>query len=319
MGNKTHDNSFVFIIGSPRSGTTVLGEILEKHQKISQWYEPYFIWDRYFRNHLHDERTAEDATTPIGNQIYTEFINYKKRTGSRIIVDKSPRNSLKIPFIRKIFQQARFIHIVRDGRDVTLSINKEWMRRRSIVFDSQINNDFNYRQAFRVIFKWLNRQTFFKDKIRAFWFETHGHLFNRLKHLNRLRWNGEVGWGPRFKDWNNIFYQTSLLQFNAYQWLKCIESISMYWPEISNENKLEIRYEELINQGEEIIIKILGFLGLNSYEEFFASIPKLKKNNFNKWQKEFSKEQAREIQAVLSPMLVKLGYEDDYNWLQKMA
>lgn len=242
--------TFVFIIGSPRSGTTVLGELLDKHEDISQWYEPYFIWDHYFRDRIHDERSAADATPKIRKQIYKNFIRYQKSSGSSVIVDKSPRNSLKIPFIRQIFPNARFIHLIRDGRDVTLSINKEWLRRKSIVQNAENKGGFDYNKAFAVINEWLGRQPFLIDKIRAFWFETHGHIFNKSRHLNRLRWNGDVGWGPRFAGWEDIKHQTSLLQFNAYQWVRCVERIQKHWSDIPEEKKLEIHYEELTNEGE---------------------------------------------------------------------
>ncbi|MBW2742316.1 MAG: sulfotransferase, partial [Deltaproteobacteria bacterium] len=123
------NSCFVFIVGSPRSGTTLMGEILDKHSEISQWYEPYFVWDKYFRNAPHDERTKDNATHKVCQKIYKDFLRYKKKRKCAIVVDKSPRNSLKIPFIQKVFPHAHFIHILRDGREVTLSIHKEWVRR----------------------------------------------------------------------------------------------------------------------------------------------------------------------------------------------
>jgi len=316
MSDLDGNNSFVFIIGSPRSGTTILGEILDKHEEISLWYEPYFVWDRYFRRFPHDERTAEEATPKVCKQVYTNFLRYKQKTGSDIIVDKSPRNSLKIPFLRKIFPQARFIHIIRDGRDVTLSIYKEWMRRKNIVNDPQKAHNFDYKNALIVIGDWLQRQPFIIDKIRALWFETHGHFINKYRHLNRLRWHGAVGWGPRFKDWEKHFHEKSTLQFNAIQWLKCIESINNNWSEIPIEQKIEIRYEDLIGREKQIITNILSFLNLNAKESFWNSIPKLKPNNFNKWKNEFSKVQISQIHPILTPMLIELGYEDNFDWVQ---
>jgi hypothetical protein len=316
MSDSTDNSTFVFIIGSPRSGTTILGEILDKHENISQWYEPYFVWDRHFRTHHHDERTAEEATPKIINQIYTEFSKYKQRTGSRIIVDKSPRNSLKLPFIMKIFPQARFIHILRDGRDATLSIHKEWLKRKDIVNNPRRAYHFNYEKAFIVVFKWMQRQSFFSDKMRALWFETHGHFFNKKKHLNRVRWNGNVGWGPRFKGWETIFCERSTLQFNAIQWLKCIECIQRSWSDIPIEQKIEIRYEDFICKGEQILTRILNFLNLDANKDFWKSIPELKANNFNKWKNEFSREQISQIHTILAPMLVELGYEENADWAQ---
>ena len=62
MVEKAPPDAFVFIVGSPRSGTTILGELLDRHQHISQWYEPYFVWDHFFRTAPDDERTEAEAT-----------------------------------------------------------------------------------------------------------------------------------------------------------------------------------------------------------------------------------------------------------------
>ena len=63
-------------------------------------------------------------------------------------MDKSPRNSLKIPFVRKIFPEAKFIHIVRDGRDTSLSINKEWVNLTQIFEGTNEEPGFDYSMQF---------------------------------------------------------------------------------------------------------------------------------------------------------------------------
>jgi hypothetical protein len=308
MNNKTIDNAFVFIVGSPRSGTTILGEILDCHSRISQWYEPYFVWDHHFRNHPHDQRSEQDATPRVVKQVRSDFIRYLKKSGAALLVDKSPRNSLKIPFIKKIFPEAQFIHILRDGRDVTLSIHKEWLRRMGIVNDPLRRRHFNYRKAHEVIRSWLARQPFLTDRIRAFWFETHGHIIDKSKHLNRIRWNGAVGWGPRFKNWEHVFNEQAILEFNAHQWLKCVEAIHHTWDSIPPEKRLEIRYEDMVEGGSGVISKIVEFLGFEATDDFLASTPLLKKGNYNKWKKEFSKGQIDTIESILNPMLKTLHY-----------
>jgi len=316
MKSENEGDRVAFIIGSPRSGTTILMEILDKHAQIRQWYEPYFVWDRYFRDFPDDERRPEDCTQKVRHQIHRDFSRFQKKTGCELVVDKSPPNSLKIPFILEIFPRAKFIHILRDGRDVTLSIHKEWNLRRNIVRDATRRNRFNYAGAARVIRVWLARQPFLGDKIRALWFETHGHLLDKSKHLNRLRWNGVVGWGPRFKGWKEIFHESSILQFNAHQWLKCVDSIHNSWPEIPEDQRLEIRYEALISQPESILTRVLQFLKVEIYKEFFQALPTLKKNNFDKWKKEFTKDQLGELHPILTPKLQELGYEKRANWHQ---
>jgi hypothetical protein len=316
MKSHKEGDRIAFIIGSPRSGTTILGEILDKHAQICQWYEPYFVWDRYFRRSPDDERKPEECTQKIRHQIQRDFSRFRKKMGCELVVDKSPRNSLKIPFILKIFPQAKFIHILRDGRDVALSIHKEWNIRENIVGDATRSNPFSYAGAAKVIRVWLARQPFLGDKIRALWFETHGHLLDRSKHLNRLRWNGVVGWGPRFKGWEKILHKSSTLEFNAYQWLKCVHNIYNSWPQIPEDQRLEIRYEALISQPQSILTKILQFLKVEIYEEFFQSLPTLKKNNFDKWKKGFTEAQLSELHPILTQKLLELGYEKRANWHQ---
>ena len=312
--NMKSSADFVFIVGSERSGTTILGEILNLHPDISQWYEPYFVWDKYFRNKSHDERTEEDATPEIIKQIYKDFEIFRKKNKCPVIVDKSPRNSLKIPFIQKIFPNARFIHLLRDGRDVTLSINKEWIRRKKIISGTNGGQKFNYEKAFEVIRQWLNRQPFLYDKMRALWFETHGHLFDKTKHLNRLRWHGNIGWGPRFKGWENFFYSRTCLEFNAMQWTNCHTAIKNSWQNIPSDKKLEIRYENLISEPQRTLSKIFDLLKIELKPDFFSQIPQLKSNNYNKWKTEFSETEIDQIRPILSPLLDKFGYTRQIPW-----
>ncbi len=315
MAEKFQADGFVFIVGSPRSGTTILGELLDKHRWISQWYEPYFIWDHFFRRAPNDERIETDASPKIREWIYQNFIRYKTRKNCFVLVDKSPRNSLKIPFILKIFPQAKFIHLLRDGRDTTLSINKEWLRRQNIVQHPLFKGGFNYTEAYHVIRKFLSRQPFLKDKLSALWFETHGHIIDKAKHLNRLRWNGEVGWGPRFKDWDQIYKQSTLLQFNAHQWLNCVERITANWQLIEANNRITIRYEDLIVRPADKIREILSFLRLDWNTDFFESLPQLKADNYNKWKTEFSKDKLKEIHPIITPQLIRSQYAESEEWI----
>ncbi|MDY6904772.1 MAG: sulfotransferase [Thermodesulfobacteriota bacterium] len=308
------DDAFAFIVGSPRSGTTILGKILDGHDNIAQWYEPYFIWDKKFRNARDDVRSAMDCTPAISRYIYNKFRKYKKRRGCRVVIDKSPRNSLKIPFIRHIFPNAKFVHIIRDGRDATLSIHKEWQRRMSIVEGQGREKKFNYREAFKTITKWLERQPFIDDKMRALYFETRGNIFNKTRHLNRLRWNGEVGWGPQFADWKDAKQRYTLLQFNAMQWERCVSSILQHWDDIPEANRLQFRYEDMLTQPERIFVDLMNFLDVSVDEAFFQFLPTLKVNNFNKWQTAFAPPEIEEIKPILTPMLQQLGYLATTPW-----
>ena len=311
--NAPEDN-FLFIVGSPRSGTTILGEILDLHPEISQWYEPYFVWDRYFRQVPDDQRNEKDATPKVIGYIRKNFERHLRKCNCKFIVDKSPRNSLKIPFIRQIFPGARFVHIIRDGRDATLSINREWNKRKAIVEGSSDNPGFKYTEAFRVMKAWLDRQPFWLDRFRALWFETHGHIFNKNRHLNRLRWHGEAGWGPRFRDWEKSFTTNTVLRFNAMQWESCVSSSLKALSKVEERQKLTIWYEDFVQRPGETIESVLNFIGAENASAFYDKLPDIKAGNFNKWRKAFTPDEIEQIRPILTPALDELGYLEKWPW-----
>ena len=116
----------VMIIGPPRSGTTLLGNLLDLHPRISTIIEPYYIWDHHFREYPHDQMSEKDASDPVRRRIRGSFGRYLTDIGADMVVDKSPRNSIKIPFIKAVFPEAYFVIIMRDPRDTILSIQRQW-------------------------------------------------------------------------------------------------------------------------------------------------------------------------------------------------
>ncbi|MFC1976014.1 sulfotransferase [Chloroflexota bacterium] len=304
----------VFIVGAPRSGTTLLGDVLDLHPQVGRWYEPYFILDHYFYDALHDCRTATDATDEVKAYISSAFDYYRRKCRCNIVVDKSPRNSLKIPFLREVFPQARFIHILRDGRDVTLSINKEWQRRRGIIGENK-----DLLQVTNTVKNFLARQPLFKHKVAALRFELNGftNVLDFQNFLHKSRWEGRIGWGPRFKGWQTIIDRVSMVEFNALQWAKCVEAIQQeHQQQLKDSVLLEIRYETLLSHPHETFEKIFDFLEIPFPADFMSQLPPLKTSNYNKWKKGFTKEEKSQIGPILNPLLIQLGYENDDTWYE---
>ena len=123
----------VFIVGSPRSGTTLLGNILNEHPGIAEWYEPYYLWEQFFPAEKSEIWDVNLLNAKTRKKIQKAFQVYSNKSGKPMVLDKSPYHSFNIDIIHNIFPRARWIHIVRDGRDVTLSIKKEWKKRSDVV------------------------------------------------------------------------------------------------------------------------------------------------------------------------------------------
>jgi len=310
--NTTAD--IVFLIGSPRSGTTLIGDILDLHPQISNWYEPYFVFDYFFRDRPDDRRTAADATDRVVHYLRHEMACYQRNRGVCIVTEKSPRNSLKIPFLRKVFPQARFIHILRDGRDVTLSIRVEWERWATALRD-QRTAILERLQMFHI---YLEHQPLLRHKLAAARFQI-GSLTNLFRQPLKLaqsarRWKGYAGWGPQFPGWEDAITSMSLLEFNALQWEKCVSTILDDRDLIPDDFFMEIRYETFLQTPHENMARMFEFMGVDYPTGFADRMPRLKAGNFNKWRNQFSIEEKTAIAPIVTPLLLQLGYETDHDW-----
>lgn len=305
-----------FIVGSPRSGTTLLGNILDLHPHLAQWYEPIFVLDRYFQDAPNDRRIAQDATPKIAAQISEAFRRYRSHRRARMVVSKSPDASLKVAFLNQIFPNARYIHILRDGRDATLSINVEWQKRQNV-----LDRKKGVLPALRVLKRALDRQPVLAHKVQQLLFEI-GSPANLFKGRGGMlyrqrRWPGRIGWGPQFLGWQDAIDAVSMLEFNAMQWAKCVEATLDDAELLVPDQYLEVRYEDLLQQPRNILAEVFDFLSVPITPDFVERMPALRRDNYNKWKAAFSAEDKARIGPILHRLLVRTGYAQDEGWYRQ--
>ena len=305
----------VMIIGAPRSGTSILGRVLDRHARVSTWVEPYYIWDYHFREAPHDMLTAKDASNKIRDWICKAYQNYHQAVKVDWVVDKSPRNCLRIPFVKSIFPDARYIFLIRDGRDTIISIKKQWEIKGGIFSDNQ--EPAQLKNRIRIIRRWLRRRPFWGLRCQSIFFEIGPPKYwLKKKFLNQIRWEGRFGWGPRFKGWQDVIDRTTLLEFSAYQWFHCVQGILENISSIPNENRFIIKYEHFIEDPKTSIKNLFSFLHLEYPKEFMETIPLIWADNYNKWQQELSLTDLRKIGPIIGKAMIELGYERNKSWYQ---
>jgi len=133
-------NPYLFIVGCPRSGTTLLRRMVDAHPEIAITRETHWIpglagdvtpelldalvAHRRFaklESERHElEALAAEAPT-YAELVAALFDRYGAVRGKRLVGDKTPNYVRKIPLLHELFPSTRIVHIVRDGRDVALS------------------------------------------------------------------------------------------------------------------------------------------------------------------------------------------------------
>lgn len=112
----------LFLIGSPRSGTTFLGNCLASLPEFSYHFEP--IATKASARYCYNQLWSEQKLAWFYRNVYAWLMRIHAN-GDLRFAEKTPRNCFIIPFLAQTFPEAQFIHIIRDGRDVALSLSKK--------------------------------------------------------------------------------------------------------------------------------------------------------------------------------------------------
>jgi Sulfotransferase family len=122
----------IFIVGCPRSGTTLMRRIIASHSRISCGPETLFLreiattegmnWMRLARFGL----TQDEWRAHVRELFVWVHEQYAARQGKPRWADKSPAYALIVEYINSLFPDCQVIHVIRDPRDVLDSWVRRW-------------------------------------------------------------------------------------------------------------------------------------------------------------------------------------------------
>lgn len=159
----------VFLVGCPRSGTTLLQAMLDAHPQVAVAPETHFM-RRFFKTRREHGDLARDenlerlarriAATPEFAQMELDgdrFVaaahaaprrldalfalwleQFRARRGARLVGEKTPNHLLFMRPLEKWFAGARFVHILRDPRAVALSWRQVPWTNGSLAADAEV-------------------------------------------------------------------------------------------------------------------------------------------------------------------------------------
>ena len=153
----------LLILGVRRSGTTLLRVMLDRHSQLAVPDESYFVpqlADRHLRR-IDPDKFADDLRRlntltewevpleqvrerlspemPTGTAIGTVYAVYAEGQGKRRWGDKTPMYMQNLRLLERLFPDALFVHLIRDGRDAATSflamprgiVTETWMHPRT--------------------------------------------------------------------------------------------------------------------------------------------------------------------------------------------
>jgi uncharacterized protein (TIGR03032 family) len=140
----------IIIVSTPRSGSTLLFETLAQSPDL--WTiggESHGVFEAIpelqpgKHNSNSNRLTAEDATEEISQQLRYNFISQlKNRAGKPLdadtkkirLLEKTPKNALRIPFLNAVFPDALFIYLYREPQENISSILEAWRSQRFVTY-----------------------------------------------------------------------------------------------------------------------------------------------------------------------------------------
>ena len=226
MNKTTTPYEIIIIIGAGRSGTNILRDTLTAIPGWKTWDcdEINLVWLHGNTSKQEDRLTQYDARPEVKKFIRGYFDNLAKRTDAKVIVEKTCANSLRIPFIKEIFPEARFVFIARDGRDVVISASKRWV--------APIEPKYLWKKILHVPKMDIPLHGIGLLKNR---------LIQRISSEKRLS-----NWGPRFANMKEFSKSHGLAEICAQQWTECVQIARADLATMPTHDYFSLRYEDLV-------------------------------------------------------------------------
>lgn len=237
----------IVVVGAPRSGTTLLGQLLEAHPTLFHVKEPRLTW-RYGNDSKSDMLAPEDARPEVRRHIRATFAAAIRQGGGQRLIEKTPSNSLRMGFVDQVLPGSLFVHIIRDATESVLAIRRYWQQHAHGMPKGKLAErlrEIRLRQA-----PYYAREFIRRAMPRPF----RGFVKPPV-------------WGPRIPGIDGLVQDLQLIEVCALQWRMCVEAACQFGRTLPANRYLECRLEDL---SPELLRKILRFCQLDEASEVFA-------------------------------------------------
>jgi hypothetical protein len=270
----------VFVIGCSRSGTTITFETIAASGAFLNFdYEIPQFWNSLHGPHTNgweSEAAGPEHARVAHRDAALRF--FYQRLGAGPVLDKTCINTLRVAYLQRLFPQARYVFIHRDGRDNVSSMMDGWRHGRT-------DGGFGLEKFFGPSPEPVS---------------INGGEFREWHFFLPPGWRA--------------FNRASLEEVCAFQWTSANQLALDAKQAIPSEQWIELRYEDLFERPVEMFKELFERLGLPFGEEMRARCADLRPTSIvrgapkkEKW-KEHNREGIERILPVIAPMQQRLGY-----------
>lgn len=277
----------IFLIGNYRSGTTITQKLIGLHPGIVTWYEPRTLWLYADPGRRHDEFTECDATRKVARYIRSQFFNYQARNGNRQIMENTPSNVLRVPYVNAIFPDAIYLFIIRNPFSCISSMELKWQRTKTWSGIMRTLRSTPISQTPYYTMDYLN-QVFQKKIIRRRYTPSYGARYFGID-----------------KDLKNH----DMLTVTARQWARGNRKAREDLARLGQGRVFSFRYEDLMQDTESVLRDIYDHCGLACSDEIVSAAREMvDPGRQEKWRR-LDREQLRTILPEIRDEMAFHGYE----------
>ncbi|MCH7792499.1 MAG: sulfotransferase [Planctomycetes bacterium] len=278
------NNEPVILIGTQRSGTTWLGRILSNDRDVAYWPEPRHIWTHGNAYRKDDILSAEDATPKIRAWIRRKVERFVRRRGKRRLLEKTPSNCLRLPFVRAVFPEARIVLLIRDGRSVLNSTDR--------ILEAGVPTHRIVQRAMETPLS-----------------EWPAYVPRTVSTLKRKIMRQKLSyWGPRPPGWQEWLAVHTPIEVLARQWsatiTRAVEDAE------GDPGVLKIRYERLVRTPDAEMRRLVEFCRLTDGDALVQRASEsARADRADAWRSEVEPAQLESVRSILEPALNRVGYQ----------
>ena len=154
----------IFIVGLPRSGTSLVEQIISSHSKIYGCgeldYMTKIIKENFYTGDIFDNNKLQNLDKEEKNKIAKYYIDFleKFEPSSFIYTDKLPLNFIWIGIIKILLPNSKIVHCIRNPKDNILSLYKN-------DFDSHLNFTYDFDDLIEFYKEYLDLMKLWKKQL----------------------------------------------------------------------------------------------------------------------------------------------------------